>query len=114
MSRAYNMGVEISGYDASKTTAIKDAAAVQWEFDDWNECDGTLTAFADGSLGGGETEEQFAERMSVAVWSANGKFCEVSIVATYLEDLPFETYSLDESDFERLKAKIADAGVSSV
>lgn len=40
------------------------------------------------------------------VWRANGKFCDVSVHATYLEDLPSETYSFDEADFERLKGEI--------
>lgn len=105
MSRFYNMNVEISGHDADKTAAIKDAATREWEFNDWDVYDGKLTANADGSLCGGETEKQFAERLSVAVWAANGKFCNVSIDATYLENLPCETYSLDEDDFERLKAE---------
>ena len=107
MSRAYNMYVAISGHVASNTTAIKDAAGGEWEFDAWDEWDGKLTASADGHLGGGETEKQFVERLSMAVWRANGLFCDVVIHATYLEDLPCETYSLDEDDFEQLKAKAA-------
>jgi hypothetical protein len=110
MSRFYNMGVEISGHDAGKIEAVKDAAAGEWKFDDWNECDGKLSAYADGHLCGGESEKQFAERVSMAVWRANGKFCDVSIVATCLEDLPCETYSLDEDDFDRLKAESEKPG----
>ena len=108
MSRAYNMGIEISGHDTDKTMAIKDAANGEWEFDDWDQHDGKLIAYADGHLGGGETEEQFAERLTKTAWRANGKFCYVSIVATYLEDFPYEKYSFDEDDFERLKAEIED------
>ena len=38
----------------------------------------------------------------MAIWRANGSFCEVVVNATYLEDLPYETYTLDESDYARL------------
>ena len=64
MSRFYNMGVEISGHDASKATAIQEAAAREWEFDEWNEYDGVLTAYADSYLGGGESEEELMERQA--------------------------------------------------
>jgi hypothetical protein len=110
MSRFYNMRVEISGHDASKTEAIKDAATGEWEFDDWNEYEGKLSANAHSYLCGGETEKQFAERVSVAVWKVNGKFCDVAIHATCLEYLPCETYALDEDDFDRLKAESEKPG----
>ena len=61
-----------------------------------------LTASEEASLCGGESEEQFTERLSLAVWKANGEFCEVTINATYLENLPYEIHSLDEDDYERL------------
>ena len=106
MSSFYNMHIKISGHVVGMTKAIKTAANSEWEFDDWFEYDGKLSAGADGNLCGGETEKQFAERVSVAVWKANEKFCNVEINATYLQELPYETYSLDEDDFERLKAEV--------
>ena len=50
----------------------------------------------------GRSEEQFTERLSVAIWRANGGYCRVSVDATYLENLPYETHGLDESDYARL------------
>jgi len=66
------------------------------------EVDKKLSAYGEGLLGGGETEREFTERLSVAIWRANGAYCEVSVNATYLEELPSETYSLDEDDYARL------------
>jgi hypothetical protein len=40
--------------------------------------------------------------MSVAIWRANGGFCEVVVNATYLEELPYEIHSLDQADYDRL------------
>ncbi len=41
----------------------------------------------------------------MAIWKANGAYCEVSVDATYMESLPYETHSLDEDDYKRLMEK---------
>jgi hypothetical protein len=102
MSRSYEMTVEISGYRPEKANAVRDAAASLWGFNDWYDQDDALTASADGNLCGGESEEEFTERLSLAVWQANGAYCQVSVDATFLECLPRETYCLDEADYTRL------------
>jgi hypothetical protein len=61
-----------------------------------------LQASASDWLCGGESEEQFTERLSVAIWRANGEFCEVVVNATYLEELPYESHTLDQDDYDRL------------
>jgi hypothetical protein len=100
--------VEVSGYDPAKKVAIQAAAEQEWPFDDWwfagDEDDGAATMHASGqnSLCGGETEEEFTERLSFALWRANGGYCRVSVDATYLENLPYETHELDEADYARL------------
>ena len=103
MSRYYEMGVEISGYDPAKEDQIKQEAGSHWLFEDWWFSDeGVLQSSSQDRLGGGESEEQFTERLSVAIWCANGGFCEVIVNATYLEDLPYEVHMLDQEDYERL------------
>ena len=103
MSRYYEMGVEILGYAPEKEDQIKQAAEGVWPFADWSSSgDGNLQASAQDSLGGGESEEQFTERLSVAIWRANGSFCEVVVNATYLDNLPYETHTLDQEDYDRL------------
>ena len=62
----------------------------------------TMHASAQGNLCGGESEEEFTERLSLAVWRANGGYCSVTVDATYLENLPYETHTLDEADYARL------------
>lgn len=71
-------------------------------FIDWYDQEETLTASAEGSLCGGESEEKFTERLSLAIWRANGAYCDVTVRATYLEELPYETHCLDEADYARL------------
>jgi hypothetical protein len=121
MSQFYEMSVEISEYDPEKELQIKAAAEEEWSFGDWwaaDRADGKLVdalageidddigkvlhASAQGSLCGGESEEEFTERLSLAVWRANGRYCCVVVDATYLESLPYETHSLDADDYDRL------------
>ena len=105
MSRSYEMSVEISGHRPEKANAVRDAAASLWGFADWYDQGDALTASAEGNLCGGESEEEFAERLSVAVWQANGAYCQVSLDATFLECRPHESYCLNEADYARLIGK---------
>jgi len=97
------MTVEISGHDPEKVYKIQAAAEQEWPFDDWWSSDnGDMQTSAKDSLCGGETEERFTERLSLAIWRANGRYCEVIVNATFLENLPYEIHTLDQADYERL------------
>jgi hypothetical protein len=103
MSRAYSMTVTVKKYNPEKLESIKDAGSAEWPFDDWFVYEGTLTGAAESNLCGGESEDQFAERLAKAIWVANEKFCEVDVCATFLEDLPHETYTMDRGIYDLLK-----------
>lgn len=110
MSRFYNMGLEITGYDPARKEAIIDAAHEEWSFEAcWDGGDeNAICSYGEDYLCGGESEEEFTERLSLAIWKANGAYCEVTVDATCLENLPFETHCLDEDDYQRLMNKIAE------
>jgi hypothetical protein len=102
MSRNYEMDIKISGYRPDRTAAIQEAIEQEWTITFAYDDENTLTASGEDSLGGGESEEEFTERLSLAVWKANGEYCEVVVDATYLDDLPYQTHCLDEVDYDRL------------
>ena len=104
MSRNFSMFVTISGINSDRTEAVQQAAGGEWSFDTWHESDGVLTSGGDGQLGGGESDDEFAQRLAKAVWAANGGFCEVEVHSTYLDDLPCESFGFDQSDYDRLAA----------
>jgi hypothetical protein len=111
MSRWYGMAVRITGFPSTAVDEIKYAAEAEWPFEDWagdGQAD-ELTSYAEEDLGGGELEAEFTERLALAIWRAAGAYCEVTVDATYLEDLPCETHSLDEDDYTRLIVGRADA-----
>jgi hypothetical protein len=105
MSRYYEMSVEIRGYNNSYKTNIVSAAEEEWNFDNWYEHENYLNASGQSNLCGGEGEDEFATRLAKAIWKANGGFCNVEIIATYLEDLPYENYTFDEDEYNRLNKK---------
>jgi len=102
MSRYYGMNVTISGHNPAFFEEIKVAAGEEWPFEEWSNSDEQLTAYAEDNLCGGESEELFTERLSVAIWRTNGAYCDVTVDATYLETLPYETHCLNEADYSRL------------
>jgi hypothetical protein len=104
------MYVTVSGgADADRSDKIKAAASEEWNFDHWDEFDGTLTASGDDKLCASETDQEFAERLARVVWKANGGPCEVEVRSTYLEDLPHEDFVLDKADYERIMGQTVSA-----
>ena len=103
MSRYYRMNVEISDYNRDRLSQIEAVADDLWGFQDsWYVSPSTGHVYGDGEnrLGGGESEATFARRLTYAIWEANGGFCKVTVLATYLENLPYDTYELDAMHFE--------------
>jgi hypothetical protein len=79
MSLMYAMSVEVSGYRPEAIDSIKEAATSEWPFGDWTDSGEKLSADGEGLLGGGETEREFTERLGVAIWRANGAYCDVAV-----------------------------------
>jgi hypothetical protein len=105
MSRFFRMEVAFSGYLPQHLEALKQAVEEEWPFEDWRETAGTWTSCAEGYLCGGEGDEEFAERLSKAIWRANGAFCDVEVRALFLEELPVESYAFGPDDYARLMAQ---------
>ena len=105
MSRAYNAYIRISNFDPARKLAIVTAARADWgwSFDGWNDPSfpnqEIIESAEDSYLSGGESEEEFVQRVTHDIWTANGAFCSVQLEMTFLENLPFETYELDEEDY---------------
>lgn len=106
MSRCYQMSIAIQAKDAGLTKEEKrnliDALEQEWDWGDFDDMQGIISATGEGNLCAGETEDQFASRCYRAVWTAINKYVRVNLIQTYLEDLPYESYESDEEDFERM------------
>jgi len=110
MSRYYEAKIEIEGFDESKSGQIQDACREAWGFakDDWfcfeRAADSVrcMEAVTRGNLCGGETEEEFSERLAKVVWQANGGCCRVTVNTLYLDEVPYEAYVMDEDNYEEI------------
>lgn len=112
MSRFYEVTVEIKDYEARQLTKIVRACCEEWNFtpDDFirertdplkRRYDKVIATGRD-HLCLGEPEREFADRLARVIWKANGGFCHVDVHTTCLEDLPYETQTYDEDDYERM------------
>lgn len=110
MSRLYEMSICVEGHNPDCAEKIKDAINDHWlieHMDEYSLNSGPeIHASGTSSLCGGESEEEFAERLSIDVWRANdGNYCDVTVKAVYLEDLPNTIHKLDEGTYEEYKAE---------
>jgi hypothetical protein len=103
MSRSYEASITISNYNVSNEFWIKDVCFDNWNWDELKQTSNNneIYGFGKSSLCGGEHEEEFARRLTRAIWKANNGFCKVEIVMTCLENLPFEVYQLDENEYHK-------------
>jgi hypothetical protein len=109
MSRYYEMDVKVENYNLDHEAAIKAAMREEWNFeDDFEDHDtldpekAVLMLSGRSSLCGGESEEDFATRLSREIWMANKGPCLVEVLATYLEDLPNTMHIRDIVEYEQL------------
>ena len=100
MSRYYGIRLLIAGHKPEKEEVIRDGARSEWEFADWDVYPDEINGYGESSLYAGEGEDEFAERLTHAIWQANGAHCSVKVTCTFLENAPFETYEFSEPDYE--------------
>ena len=108
MSRAYDMQVTIRDYVPNRKKQIIQACMDEWNFsndsffetpEEYCETKNELIGSEEGTLCGGESEEEFTDSLTEAIWRANKGYCFVVVVATYLEDLPYTVHTRDEDDY---------------
>ena len=104
------MVVAITGFKLDKQKEVEEAAIMEWDdfacnfstYEDADKCQ-VLIANGEGSLGAGESENEFARRLAEAIFKANDGPLKIEVNATYLEDLPCEIFTFDEDDYEEFK-----------
>lgn len=106
MSRFYEMAIDVFGIAQGKNKKIHHAVEKEWTIEHFDFRKGSATFVGQGNLSGGESEDEFAERVAHSIWKANGAYCKVQVKATYLEELPFEIHSFDRKDYERFRRAV--------
>jgi hypothetical protein len=98
------MQITVSKFDVTRKQHIRKACMNNWEFEEISEQSDVadeieLTGQGESCLCNGESEDAFVDRISHDIWKANGAFCPVEVVATYLEDLPCEVHTRGKADY---------------
>lgn len=101
MSRRYEIQIIVEA-DPKLHAHITEIIEEEWGCDDRDSEGNNLVILAESSLCGGETEEEFTQRIAHAIWKECG-FVPVQINATCLEYIPYETYHQIKEDFELWK-----------
>lgn len=105
MSRSYRMSVEVKGVNVKYVNDVEDALMEEWDWSDgWDRYNASTVVSTcntgDSQLCGGETEEEFADRVAAAAWKANRGYCEVSVGALLLEEVG-ELHDRSENAFDK-------------
>jgi hypothetical protein len=87
----------IYGFERTNVSAIKRSAEEHWPFEKWDSR-GRLRASGRDALDGNLNEAEFVDRLSSAIWRANGTFCFITIVIS-------REYTLGEADYAKLTGK---------
>lgn len=95
MSRTYEMMITVQGCTDEQREPVFEALQEVWNIsDEWGgqgEHGLELTFVGESSLCGGETEDEFFRRVVKRLRKIDNGF-GVEVKATYLENLPYETY----------------------
>jgi hypothetical protein len=100
MSRYYEMLLQVETESKRDQQLAFEAVEEEWPWEEAPSTHNLMEISGRYSLYGGETALEFTTRVSHRIWNALGKYIKVTVVATYLEELPFEKYSLSAQDHE--------------
>jgi hypothetical protein len=109
MSRYYGMGFIVKNISEDEAAIVEEVIENEWgsleETGFFDDLQNEWSGYSNGNLTGGESEEEFAARISRAIWEKLGRFVPINIEASYLEDPPTETHFLDEDDYMRITGR---------
>ena len=105
------MQLRVEDLTEEQIDAVAEAIVPLWNWDEDSQFVDTnsnqFSISGTSNLCGGESEQEFADRLSHAVWGALGEYHPIEITATYLENLPYETYTRSEDDYNEFLARRA-------
>ena len=116
MSRLYGMTLSVKNHDHKKRNAILKEACTEWNFDTDVICvfkkdtpkENIFMEEAVNNLCGGESEDEFAERISKSVMRANKGPCNVTVHTVCYENIPRETFDHNEELWEEMQEEEAN------
>lgn len=84
------------------------------EMTEFTEDEGSTYTFCESreiTLTNGESDGEFAARLTHAIWDATGRYVPVEVEAMYLEPPPMEEFEFDETDYDLYTNRPPQMGV---
>ena len=116
MSRYYNMIFAISGFKEEKKDEIVNSINTRWKIEDNYNNDYIEKVFVEKdiklpntflsmegryNLYNGQSEEEFFDEIKEKIWNINEGYCIFVLEATYLEDIPCDSYKTNYESYEQ-------------
>jgi hypothetical protein len=91
---------------------IEEAVKSEWDIDSSYayKVSNIREYYGNGTLAGGETEEDFTSRVARAVWKAHGAYVGITVSATDIENAPCEEYIRTTDDYKMYKNQQTEKG----
>lgn len=107
MRHYYRMHITVSPVEWGEITPVLRVFADEWTRPEYVKRKAVgrhvlVEATAEGYLCCGETESEFARRITVAIWKRLDRYVKVSVDALPVEDLPHDCYEFGEIDYRKL------------
>ena len=104
MSRSYDMQVTVRRFNPARSQNIEDICCFEFPFESLEiqpfDTEPVMVGTTVGDLYCGESEEEFSERLTKAIWAANDQYCPVTVRLLYLDTLPYDVYELGQNDYQ--------------
>jgi hypothetical protein len=76
---------------------------LEWDLDDSDHEGRRIDLSGESSLAAGESDAEFSDRISKALWGELGYYFEITVNAYYLDaEPPCDTYLRDTVDYDRI------------
>lgn len=104
MSRSYDMQVTVSKFNPARQQNIEDICCFEFPFESLEiqpfDTESTMIGSTVGDLYCGESEEEFSERLTKAIWAANSQYCPVTVRLLHLDALPYDVFELGKEAYQ--------------
>lgn len=102
MSIYVELEVKIGRHRAERRTAIQDSLRQSWGFDNVEEDGHVLVARHGGNYSRDPVSEESMRRIAEGVWEANGGYCKIKVLVTYLQG-----YLFKKRDYDKWRASLS-------
>jgi hypothetical protein len=96
MSIHVGLVVTIANHRAERKVAIRKSLKQSWGFTNVEEKEKVLVACHEADYPRDPVSEESLTKIAEGIWEANGGYCQIGIVVTYVQTYPFQKTDYDQ------------------